>query len=106
MSSEAKFIRMEGCRGGMTQEEYMEAHDLPIANVSRIVKRSIDKDPKIAEEAKETVQECVAEFISFIACEACEKCKAEKRKTINGDDIIYALAVVLRQNQARRKTVR
>ena len=66
-------------------------HNLPIANVSRIMKDAISKDTKISKEAKETVQECVSEFISFITCEACEKCKVEKRKTINGDDIIYAL---------------
>ena len=29
-------------------------------------------------------------FISFITSEACEKCKNEKRKTINGEDLLYA----------------
>ena len=55
------------------------------------MKDSIDVDTKIAKEAKELVQECVSEFISFITCEASENCKAQKRKTINGDDIIAAL---------------
>jgi len=34
---------------------------------------------------------CVSEFISFITSEACEKCKNEKRKTINGDDLLFAI---------------
>ena len=75
----------------MDPEEEPDNHNLPIANVSRIMKDVIGTDTKIAKEAKETVQECVSEFISFITCEASEKCKTEKRKTINGDDIIYAL---------------
>merc|ERR1712039_58719 len=64
---------------------------LPIANISRIMKKSLPNNAKIAKDAKETVQECVSEFISFITSEACEKCKNEKRKTINGDDILFAM---------------
>jgi len=64
---------------------------LPIANISRIMKKSIPEHAKIAKDAKECVQECVSEFISFITSEASEKCAAEKRKTINGEDILYAM---------------
>ncbi|XP_058003524.1 nuclear transcription factor Y subunit B isoform X3 [Hevea brasiliensis] len=39
---------------------------LPIANISRIMKKAIPANGKIAKDAKETVQECVSEFISFI----------------------------------------
>ena len=39
---------------------------LPIANVARIMKRALPENAKIAKEAKECVQECVSEFISFI----------------------------------------
>lgn len=42
---------------------------LPIANISRIMKRGLPANAKIAKEAKETVQECVSEFISFITSE-------------------------------------
>ena len=66
---------------------------LPIANVSRVMKEILDKETKISKESKECVQACVSDFISFITCEACEKCKIEKRKTINGDDLLYALEV-------------
>ena len=50
-----------------------------------------DKEAKIAKDARETVQECVSDFISFITSEACEKCIQDKRRTINGQDLIYAM---------------
>jgi hypothetical protein len=39
-----------------------------IANVGRIMKNSLPDSAKIAKEAKECVQECVSEFISFLVC--------------------------------------
>ncbi|CAH1783009.1 unnamed protein product, partial [Owenia fusiformis] len=65
---------------------------LPIANVARIMKTSIPKTGKIAKDAKECCQECVSEFISFITSEASERCHQEKRKTINGEDILFAMS--------------
>jgi len=67
---------------------------LPIANISNIMKKALPANGKIAKDAKETVQECVSEFISFITGEASEKCQQEKRKTINGDDILYAMSML------------
>lgn len=67
---------------------------LPIANIGRIMKKALPDNAKIAKDAKETVQECVSEFISFITSEACEKCKNQKRKTINGEDILSSIAVL------------
>ncbi|KAK1267264.1 Nuclear transcription factor Y subunit B-3 [Acorus gramineus] len=67
---------------------------LPIANVSRIMKRSLPANAKISKEAKETVQECVSEFISFITGEASDKCQREKRKTVNGDDLLWAMTTL------------
>lgn len=64
---------------------------MPIANISRIMKKALPENAKIAKDAKETVQECVSEFISFITSEACEKCKNEKRKTINGEDLLWSI---------------
>ncbi|XP_022864432.1 nuclear transcription factor Y subunit B-5-like [Olea europaea var. sylvestris] len=64
---------------------------LPIANVSRIMKQILPPNAKISKEAKETTQECVSEFISFVTGEASDKCHKEKRKTVNGDDICWAL---------------
>ena len=38
------------------------------------------------------MQECVSEFISFITSEAAEQVGKEKRKTINGEDVLNAMA--------------
>ncbi|XP_057807030.1 nuclear transcription factor Y subunit B-3-like [Salvia miltiorrhiza] len=71
---------------------------VPIANVSRIMKKSLPPNAKISKEAKETVQECVSEFISFVTGEASDKCQREKRKTINGDDLLWAMTTLGFQN--------
>ena len=65
---------------------------LPVANIGRIIKNNLPKEVKLSKEAKETFQECVSEFISFITSEATDKCNQDKRKTINGEDIIFALS--------------
>jgi len=82
--------------------------------VARIMKTALPDNAKIAKEAKECMQECVSEFISFITSEgklcvsdyassclssstyadlslAAEKCQHEKRKTVNGEDILFAM---------------
>ena len=64
---------------------------LPIANIGRIIKNNLPKEVKLSKDAKETFQACVSEFISFITSEASDRCSDEKRKTINGDDILYAM---------------
>ncbi|CAA7044216.1 unnamed protein product [Microthlaspi erraticum] len=78
------------------QEEDMTIKEqdrlLPIANVGRIMKNILPPNAKISKEAKETMQECVSEFISFVTGEASDKCHKEKRKTVNGDDICWAMA--------------
>lgn len=73
---------------------------LPIANVGRIMKQILPHNAKISKEAKETMQECVSEFISFVTGEASDKCHREKRKTVNGDDICWALATLGFDNYA------
>lgn len=67
---------------------------LPIANVAKIMKKAIPESGKIAKDARECVQECVSEFISFITSEASDRCHMEKRKTINGEDILYAMTTL------------
>ena len=67
---------------------------LPIANVGRIMKQIPPTSAKISKEAKETMQECVSEFIKFVTGEASEKCQRENRKTVNGDDICWALSAL------------
>ncbi len=62
---------------------------LPVANISRIMKKILPENAKIAKDAKESIQSTVSEFISFITSEASDKCQLEKRKTINGDDLLW-----------------
>ncbi|XP_022889034.1 nuclear transcription factor Y subunit B-4-like [Olea europaea var. sylvestris] len=66
-------------------------HLLPIANVGRIMKKILPPNAKISKEAKETMQECASEFICFVTGEASDRCHKEKRKTVNGDDVCWAL---------------
>ncbi|XVE72562.1 hypothetical protein DITRI_Ditri11bG0048300 [Diplodiscus trichospermus] len=83
--------------GGNAQSETSAREQdrfLPIANVSRIMKKALPANAKISKDAKETVQECVSEFISFITGEASDKCQREKRKTINGDDLLWAMTTL------------
>lgn len=86
----------------MSDEPELREQDkwLPIANVYRIMKNALPKNAKVSKEAKECVQECVSEFVSFITSEASEKCSAEKRKTVNGEDILFAMASLGFENYA------
>jgi nuclear transcription Y subunit beta len=82
------------------------------------MKMALPDNAKIAKEAKECMQECVSEFISFITSEgkrhqspmrhptganggtASEKCQQEKRKTVNGEDILFAMTSLGFENYA------
>lgn len=75
--------------GPLTPQRY-----LPIANVGRIMKKCLPDTTKVSKDAKECVQECTSEFISFITSEAAERCAVEKRKTINGEDILFAMTTL------------
>jgi nuclear transcription Y subunit beta len=87
---------MAGDDEGVEERSNVREQDrfLPIANISRIMKKALPANAKIAKDAKETVQECVSEFISFITSEASDKCQREKRKTINGDDLLWAMSTL------------
>lgn len=65
---------------------------MPIANVIRIMRKMLPTHAKISDDAKETIQECVSEFISFITSEANERCQREQRKTITAEDVLYAMS--------------
>lgn len=57
---------------GDTWSKEAEAPDANIRNlapVARIMKMALPDNAKIAKEAKECMQECVSEFISFITSE-------------------------------------
>lgn len=79
----------EGDSAVREQDKY-----LPTANIARIMKKALPGNAKVAKDGKDTVQECVSEFVSFITSEASDKCQREKRKTINGDDILWAMSTL------------
>lgn len=64
---------------------------MPIANVIRIMRRILPPHAKISDDAKETIQECVSEYISFITGEANDRCQQEQRKTITAEDVLWAM---------------
>jgi nuclear transcription Y subunit beta len=64
---------------------------MPIANVVRVMRRVLPPHAKVSDEAKELIQECVSEFISFITGEANERCRGEHRKTVTAEDVVWAM---------------
>lgn len=77
---------------------------LPIANVGRIMKQILPQRAKVSKEAKQRMQECATEFLSFVTGEASDKCHKENRKTVNGDDICWALSALGFDNYAEATT--
>ena len=64
---------------------------LPIANISKIMKKPIPPSAKVSKDAKEVMQKAGSEFIAIVTCVAKEICEKENRKTIVGEDLIRAL---------------
>ncbi|KAL1539551.1 nuclear transcription factor Y subunit B-9-like [Salvia divinorum] len=64
---------------------------MPIATLTRIMRRVLPDHAKVADDAKETIQECVSEFISFITTEANERCHREYRRTVTPNDVVAAM---------------
>ena len=58
------------------------------------MKQALPPHAKVAKDAKESIQTCVSEFIAFITSEASDKCLLEKRKTINGEDLLHAMTTL------------
>ncbi|PON32944.1 Nuclear transcription factor Y subunit B [Parasponia andersonii] len=79
--------RVRGACVVREQDQYM-----PIANVIRIMRRILPSHAKISDDAKETIQECVSEYISFITGEANDRCQREQRKTVTAEDVLWAMA--------------
>lgn len=73
---------------------------LPINNVGRLMKNTLPGSAKVSKDAKECMQECVSEFISFVTSEANDRCTTDKRKTINGEDILISLNALGFENYA------
>ncbi|CAG60846.1 uncharacterized protein GVI51_J04235 [Nakaseomyces glabratus] len=73
---------------------------LPINNVARLMKNTLPETAKVSKSAKECMQECVSEFISFVTSEASDRCAQDRRKTINGEDILISLHALGFENYA------
>ena len=103
---------MESSESGELREQ---DRFLPIANVARIMKKGIPSQGKIAKDARECVQECVSEFISFITSEASDRCQAEKvRKHVikvllhfifNNLWIMFHIPIIILSYSFQRKTI-
>ena len=70
-NNEAEIDDEDVDKGGNVREQ---DRFLPIANISRIMKKALPANAKIAKDAKDCT-ECVSEFISFITSEASDKCQ-------------------------------
>lgn len=64
------------------------------------MKNTLPPSAKVSKDAKECMQECVSELISFVTSEASDRCAADKRKTINGEDILISLHALGFENYA------
>ncbi|KEZ44451.1 hypothetical protein SAPIO_CDS3456 [Scedosporium apiospermum] len=112
MSDDSSSKTPEALRVSKTEktDDGFDANIRNFAPVARIMKNALPDNAKIAKEAKECMQECVSEFISFITSEveeevankdaASEKCHQEKRKTVNGEDILFAMTSLGFENYA------
>lgn len=58
------------------------------------MKKALPDYAKLSKESKTCVQECASEFISFITSQAADKCLLEKRKTMNGEDILWSMYIL------------
>ncbi|KAF2563690.1 hypothetical protein F2Q70_00018051 [Brassica cretica] len=47
-----------------------------------------------SDDSKETIQECVSEYISFVTREANERCQREQRKTVTAEDVLWAMSKI------------
>ncbi|XP_031098245.1 transcriptional activator hap3-like [Ipomoea triloba] len=65
--------------------------DIPLSTVLKIMREAIPRSARIADEAKETVQKCVTEFIHYVTAKANERAKQERRKTVTTEDLIWAM---------------
>ena len=78
-------------KGGNVREQ---DRFLPIANIGRIMKKALPANAKNRQGRQGNCSGMCLWFISFITSEASDKCQREKRKTINGDDLLWAMSTL------------
>jgi nuclear transcription Y subunit beta len=74
-------------KAGKHHESNSDANIRNFAPVARIMKTALPENAKIAKEAKECMQECVSEFISFITSEGSLRYEIQ--------DKLFAMLIVL-----------
>ncbi|EJS44654.1 hap3p [Saccharomyces arboricola H-6] len=102
VSTSPEDVQENGGHGSLQQTSTLREQDrwLPINNVARLMKNTLPPSAKVSKDAKECMQECVSELISFVTSEASDRCAADKRKTINGEDILISLHALGFENYA------
>ncbi|KAL6607041.1 hypothetical protein ACP70R_042694 [Stipagrostis hirtigluma subsp. patula] len=64
---------------------------IPTAILKRIMRRALPPGTKIAGDAREAVDRCVAEFAAVLRSEAAQESRRQRRVTVTGDDLVAAL---------------
>ncbi|XP_027341169.1 nuclear transcription factor Y subunit B-8-like [Abrus precatorius] len=65
--------------------------NMPISNVTKIMRQILPINAKISESAKEMIQQCVTKYIAFVTKKAKERCQSDYRKIMNVEDLLWAL---------------
>ena len=65
---------------------------LPLANLSRVMKRALPPASKISKDSKEVIEDSAVEFLLFLTSQFSETVHAEDRKAVSGEDVLNALS--------------
>lgn len=86
----------------------LDANIRNFAPVARIMKNALPDNAKIAKEAKECMQECVSEFISFITSEgtSTEQCASSPTNIRKTDKLTWVSLSKLPKNASKRSARR
>ena len=89
-SSEPGADTVNGTKNPLSESHAQsDANIRNFAPVARIMKSALPENAKIAKEAKECMQECVSEFISFITSEGRNLYPAVASHIVSGTDNFY-----------------
>ncbi|KAK4360449.1 hypothetical protein RND71_019401 [Anisodus tanguticus] len=64
---------------------------LPVANVTRIMRRKLPQHARVTDNTKEAVQKLMTRYIHNITKKANERCKREQRRTVTAEDVLWAM---------------
>ncbi|XP_055806851.1 nuclear transcription factor Y subunit B-1-like [Solanum dulcamara] len=67
----------------------IQEQDQFMTNMVEIMHMSLPPHTKISDKAKQTMKECVSEFICFVTCAAYDHCQREQRNTITAKDVLW-----------------